>query len=133
MRHAARTDAIFLRADDGLSFAHAIPIALFSTLYTNPLTLIPLYVAAYKLGSRLLYGTAAYLEGLHKGDILVQIGKSDIRGKTQEDVEEMLRGQVGTVIDIAVRRKGNNKKFSLTLSKPEEDAVRHELVKDGIA
>ena len=62
MRHAARADAIFLRADDGLSFAHAIPIALFSTLYTNPLTLIPLYVAAYKLGSRLLYGTAAQAE-----------------------------------------------------------------------
>ena len=80
-----------------------------------------------------LYGTAAYLEGLHKGDILVQIGKSDIRGKTQEDVEEMLRGQVGTVIDIAVQRKGNNKNFSLTLSKPEEDAVRYELLKDGIA
>lgn len=39
-----------------------LPIALFSTLYTNPLTLIPLYVAAYKLGSRLLYGTAAQAE-----------------------------------------------------------------------
>ena len=39
-----------------------MPIALFSTLYTNPLTLIPLYVAAYKLGSRLLYGTAAQAE-----------------------------------------------------------------------
>ncbi|KLT72767.1 hypothetical protein PL75_06740 [Neisseria arctica] len=33
-----------------------LPVALFSTLYTNPLTLIPLYVAAYKLGGLLLTG-----------------------------------------------------------------------------
>lgn len=35
-----------------------LPVALFSTLYTNPLTLIPLYVAAHKLGSWLLTGSA---------------------------------------------------------------------------
>ncbi|UOO81303.1 DUF2062 domain-containing protein [Uruburuella testudinis] len=39
-----------------------LPIALFSTLYTNPLTLIPLYVAAYKLGSWLLYGSMPLTE-----------------------------------------------------------------------
>ena len=37
-----------------------LPIALFSTLYTNPLTLIPLYVAAYELGSWLLIGNAPH-------------------------------------------------------------------------
>ena len=37
-----------------------LPIALFSTLYTNPLTLIPLYVAAYELGSWLLLGNAPH-------------------------------------------------------------------------
>lgn len=80
-----------------------------------------------------LYGTAAYLEGLHKGDVLVEIARSDIRGKTQVELEEMLRGQVGNKIDISFQRKGTNHNIALTLSKPEEDAVRHELLKEGIA
>lgn len=33
-----------------------LPVALFSTLYTNPITLVPLYILAYELGVRLLYG-----------------------------------------------------------------------------
>ncbi|WP_274584135.1 DUF2062 domain-containing protein [Neisseria leonii] len=33
-----------------------LPVALFATLYTNPITLVPLYIAAYKLGFWLLYG-----------------------------------------------------------------------------
>ena len=33
-----------------------LPLALFTTLYTNPLTIVPLYVAAYGLG-RLALGT----------------------------------------------------------------------------
>lgn len=47
---AALVMAYFLRTN--------LPVALFSTLYTNPLTLIPLYMAAYKLGSWLLTGSA---------------------------------------------------------------------------
>ena len=30
-----------------------LPVALFTTLYTNPFTILPLYVLAYKLGSRI--------------------------------------------------------------------------------
>lgn len=45
----------------------------------------------------------------------------------------MLRGQVGNKIDISFQRKGTNHNIALTLSKPEEDAVRHELLKEGIA
>ena len=39
-----------------------LPVALFSTLYTNPLTLIPLYVLAYELGFRLLHGSERHAE-----------------------------------------------------------------------
>ncbi len=63
-----------------------LPVALFSTLYTNPITLIPLYVAAYKLGGWLLTGSAPagelempMLEDAgfwqHAGHWLVQYGK----------------------------------------------------------
>jgi uncharacterized protein len=40
-----------------------LPVALISTLYTNPLTIVPLYVLAYELG--------AWLSGAHSG-VLVQ-------------------------------------------------------------
>lgn len=36
-----------------------LPVAVFSTLYTNPLTYMPLYYAAYKIGSWILGGDAA--------------------------------------------------------------------------
>lgn len=80
-----------------------------------------------------LYGTAAYLKGLQKGDTVLEISKTDIRGKTQVELEEMLRGQVGTRIDITILRDGSNHSILLELIKPEEDAVRYELLKDGIA
>lgn len=50
---AAFIAAYFLRAQ--------LPVALFSTLYTNPVTLVPLYFVAYELGIRLLYGDAVHL------------------------------------------------------------------------
>ena len=36
-----------------------LPVAVFTTLYTNPLTIVPLYVLAYKLG--------AWVSGEHSG------------------------------------------------------------------
>lgn len=39
-----------------------LPVAVFTTLYTNPVTYMPLYYAAYKIGSRLLGVEAAALE-----------------------------------------------------------------------
>ena len=32
-----------------------LPIALLMTLYTNPLTIVPLYFAAYKIGGEQLF------------------------------------------------------------------------------
>lgn len=39
-----------------------LPLAMFTTLYTNPLTYLPLYYAAYYIGHYLLYGTAPTVE-----------------------------------------------------------------------
>jgi uncharacterized protein (DUF2062 family) len=36
-----------------------LPVALLTTLYTNPFTIVPLYLAAYWLGSRVTGGTGA--------------------------------------------------------------------------
>ncbi|MGA7749705.1 MAG: DUF2062 domain-containing protein [Gallionella sp.] len=41
------------------SFRVNLPVALITTLYTNPFTIVPLYMLAYKLG--------AWLSGVHSG------------------------------------------------------------------
>jgi uncharacterized protein len=37
-----------------------LPLALLTTLYTNPLTYVPLYYCAYQIGARLMYGQWGY-------------------------------------------------------------------------
>jgi uncharacterized protein len=39
-----------------LLFRVNLPLAMFTTLYTNPLTIVPLYIVAYELGKWLLPG-----------------------------------------------------------------------------
>ncbi len=43
-----------------LFFRVNLPVALVTTLYTNPLTIVPLYLIAYELGSFVLRSSAAH-------------------------------------------------------------------------
>lgn len=38
-----------------------LPIAIFTTLYTNPLTFVPLYILAYWIGQKILGGEAGFV------------------------------------------------------------------------
>lgn len=40
-----------------LAFRVNLPLALFTTLYTNPFTIVPIYVAAFAIGERILGGS----------------------------------------------------------------------------
>ena len=42
-----------------------LPVALFTTLYTNPVTIVPLYLMAYQLG--------AWISGVHNGAAIAQL------------------------------------------------------------
>lgn len=46
-----------------------LPLALLATLYTNPLTIVPLYLAAYTLGATLLRESAPFSRPPHMGDL----------------------------------------------------------------
>ena len=37
-----------------------LPVAVFTTFYTNPITIVPLYVIAYKIGRLFAHGNGAY-------------------------------------------------------------------------
>lgn len=45
-----------------------LPLALFTTLYTNPLTIVPLYVLAFGMGKLLLGGGGAFVAPPEYGD-----------------------------------------------------------------
>lgn len=45
-----------------LVFRVNLPLALFTTLYTNPLTIVPLYLVAYQIGKLILGGTGEFVE-----------------------------------------------------------------------
>jgi len=47
-----------------------LPVAAFTTLYTNPLTIVPLYAVAYELG--------AWVSGAHKGAAISQPSLSEL-------------------------------------------------------
>lgn len=47
-----------------------LPVAAFTTLYTNPLTIVPLYAVAYELG--------VWVSGAHKGVVIAQPSLSEL-------------------------------------------------------
>ena len=75
-----------------LLFRVNLPLALFTTLYTNPLTIVPLYVVAFGMGKLLLgsggefvaapeYGDAGLIAWMHAlVDWMFQLGKPLVAG-----------------------------------------------------
>lgn len=53
-------------------------------------------------------GTPAAKSGLKAGDIIMEIDGVDMAGKTNQDVSEKLRGQVGTSVKVKVERPAAN-------------------------
>lgn len=54
-------------------------------------------------------GMPAAISGLKAGDVLMAIDGKDLAGKNNQEVSEMLRGQVGTGFKLTVQRPGTEK------------------------
>ena len=54
-------------------------------------------------------GTPAEKAGIKAGDFIVKIGKAQVQGKSLMEAVKLMRGPVGTSIDLTVRRKGIKK------------------------
>lgn len=65
-------------------------------------------------------GMPAAEVGLKPGDVLLEIDGEDLMGKNNQEVSEMLRGQVGTSFKLKVQRPGQKKPI-------EFDIVRHSI------
>ena len=53
--------------------------------------------------------TPAYNAGVQAGDYIIRIDDSQVQGKTLMEAVNLMRGPVGTPIEITIRRKGEKK------------------------
>lgn len=63
------------------------------------------HASGYPSVEHLLHGGAAGAAGIRRGDLLVEIGGIDLKGKPMERIPGLLRGTVGSVVTVRVRRE----------------------------
>ena len=74
--------------------------------------------------------TPAAKAGIKAGDYIVKIGKEQVQGKTLMEAVKLMRGPVGTSIDLTVRRKNVKKplEFKITRKIIEIKSVNSEII-----
>ena len=78
--------------------------------------------------------TPAEKAGLKAGDYIVKINNEQVQGKSLMEAVELMRGPVGSSIEITVRRKGQKKAivFNITREVIEIQSVKSELIDNNI-
>ena len=78
-------------------------------------------------------GMPAAEAGLKVGDVLMEIDGQDLAGKNNQEVSEMLRGQVGTSFKLTVQRPGTKKPltFDIVRRSIELPIIPYYTVLDG--
>ena len=75
-------------------------------------------------------GTPAEQAGIKAGDYIVKIGKEQVQGKSLMEAVKLMRGPVGTTIDLTIRRKNVKKplEFKITRKVIEVQSVNSEII-----
>ena len=78
--------------------------------------------------------TPASKAGLKAGDYIVKINNAQVQGKTLMEAVDLMRGPVGSNIEITVRRRGVKKAliFNITREIIEVQSVKSELIDSNI-
>ena len=78
--------------------------------------------------------TPASKAGLKAGDYIVKINDTQVQGKSLTQAVELMRGPVGSSIEITVRRRGEKKAliFNITREIIEVQSVKFELLENSI-
>ena len=78
--------------------------------------------------------TPASKAGLKAGDYIVKINNIQVQGKSLMDAVDLMRGPVGSSIEITVRRRGLKKAliFNITREIIEVQSVKSELIDNNI-
>ena len=76
--------------------------------------------------------TPAANAGIKAGDYIVKIGKEQVQGKSLMEAVKLMRGPVGTAIDLTIRRKNVKKpiEFKITRRVIEVQSVNSKIIGD---
>ena len=79
-------------------------------------------------------GTPAARAGLKAGDYIVKIDGEQVQGKSLMEAVKLMRGPVGSTIDLTIRRKGIKKALSKTVKREiiEIKSVESKILKKNI-
>jgi len=79
-------------------------------------------------------GSPAEREGVKAGDYIVKINEIQVQGKTLMEAVELMRGPVGSELEITIRRKGIKKAlvFEITREIIEVKSVKSKIIDDSI-
>lgn len=80
--------------------------------------------------------TPAQRAGVRAGDVIVRINKTSVKTSSLEETSRLLRGKVGTSVEIEIERPGVNKTIVLNLVREEiliKDVSYAEFLEDGTA
>ena len=78
--------------------------------------------------------TPASKAGLKAGDYIVKINGTQVQGKSLSEAVDLMRGPVGSSIELTVRRRGEKKAltFNITREIIEIQSVKSELLEENI-
>ena len=73
-------------------------------------------------------------EGVKAGDYIVKINGIQVQGKTLAEAVELMRGPVGSKIEITIRRKGVKKAFVFEIEREiiEVKSVKSKIIDDSV-
>jgi C-terminal peptidase (prc) len=79
-------------------------------------------------------GSPAEKEGVKAGDYIVKINGVQVQGKTLSEAVELMRGPVGTSLELTIRRKGLRKAlvFEITREIIEVKSVKSKIIDDSV-
>jgi carboxyl-terminal processing protease len=78
--------------------------------------------------------TPASKAGLKAGDYIVKVNDTQVQGKSLSEAVDLMRGPVGSSIELTVRRRGEKKAltFNITREIIEIQSVKSELLEENI-
>src|SRR5262249_40218803 len=85
---------------------------------------------AYVVG--VLKGSPADVAGIKEGDFIEYVGKVPSRDLSLYDIENLVRGQPGTQIQLRIVHQGQSRKVAITLAKVGQPAIESRMEEPGI-
>ena len=77
-------------------------------------------------------GSPAKKAGLKAGDMVYKVDGVNITKKTISEIQNMVKGEKGTKVVLTVKRKGKNKKITVTRDEIVTKTVKFKMLEDNI-